>query len=93
MILRLDLKSYNQIEAGKKALGFVTFMKQPKFLFYLHFLQDLVETMRLVSVKFQENLLSFEIPYIIASVSSSIEALSITSGPSYSRLMTIKSSS
>ena len=42
-----------------------------------------------VSLKFQQNdLLPCEIPHIIASVSSSIETLSITPGPSYSRLMT-----
>ena len=33
-------------------------------------------------------MLSCEIPHVIANVSSSIEALSINSGPSYSRLMT-----
>ena len=42
-----------------------------------------------VSLKFQQNdVLPCEIPHIIASVSSSIETLSITPGPSYSRLMT-----
>ena len=42
-----------------------------------------------VSLKFQQNdVLPCEIPQIIASVSSSIETLSITPGPSYSRLMT-----
>ena len=76
-------------QTGKKSLGYETFIKQPKFSFYLHFLQDLVETMRLVSLKFQQNeFLSCEIPCKIAGVSSSIEALSITSRPSYSRLMT-----
>ena len=63
-------------------------MKQTKFLFYLHILQDLVETMRPFSLKFQQNdLLSCQIPCIIASVSSSIEALSVTSGPSYNMSM------
>ena len=64
-------------------------MKQPKFLFYLHFFQDLVETMRSVSLKFQQyDLPSCEIPHIIAGVLTSIEALSLTLGPSCSRLMT-----
>ena len=43
LICDLEQKSCNQSETGKKAHGFVTFMKQPKFLFYLHFLQDLVK--------------------------------------------------
>lgn len=45
--------------------------------------------MRSVSLNFKKNdLLSGEIPCVIASVSSSREALSITPGPSHSRLMT-----
>ena len=89
LIHDLEQKPYNQSETGKKALGFVKFMKQPKFLFYLHFLQDLVETMRPLSLKFQQNdLLSCRIQRIIVGVSSSIEASSLTSGPSYIRLMT-----
>ena len=91
LIYDFEQKSYNQSETGKKALGLVTFMKQPKCLFYLYFLQDLVETMRPVSLKFQQNNLLFcEVLCIglCAGVSSSIEALSITPGLSYSRLMT-----
>ena len=61
--------SYNQSETGKKALGYVTFIRQPKFLFHLHFLQVFVETMRPVSLKFQQNdFLSCEIPRLISVV-------------------------
>ena len=66
LIYDLEQKSYNQSETGKKALGIVTFIKQPKFSFYLHFLQDLVENMRPVSLKFQQNdLLSCEMPRML----------------------------
>ena len=64
-------------------------MKQPKFHF-ISILQDAVETMRSVSLNFKKknDLLSGKIPCLIASVSSSREALSVTPGPSHSRLMT-----
>ena len=66
LVYDLEQKSYNQSEIGKKALGCVTFMKQPNFLFSLHFLQDLVETIRPASLKFQQNdLLSCEIRRMI----------------------------
>ena len=60
----------------------ITFMKQRNFLFSLHFLQDLVETIRPALLKSQQNdLLSCEIRRMI-------DGVYITPGPSYSRLMT-----
>ena len=90
IVYDLEQKSYVRSETGKKALGYVKFMKQPKFIFYLHFLQDLVETLKPISLKFQrDDLLACEIPRIISGASSCIESLSITDGANLSRLMLI----
>ena len=46
LIYDLETKSYGQSDTAKKARGYADFLKQPKFLFYLHFFQDLVEVLR-----------------------------------------------
>ena len=78
LIYDLEQKSYGDSKTGKKALGYVKFLKQPKFLFYLFYFQDVVAVLRPVSSKFQQDqLLVCEIPRIVAKVSNQIAALSV----------------
>ena len=37
LVFDLESKSYGTDETSKKTLGYLQFIKQPKFLFYLHF--------------------------------------------------------
>ena len=70
LIYDLEQKSYGYSETGKKALGYVKFLKQPKFLFYLFYMQDVAAVLRPVSLKFQQDqLLVCEIPRMIAKAS------------------------
>lgn len=88
IVYDMEQKSYGSTETAKKARGYAQFMKNPKFLFYLHFLQDLVGTVRPISLKFQqEEFLCCEVPRVISEASSRIESLSVTQGESLTRLM------
>ena len=70
LIYDLEQKSYGYSETGKKALRYVKFLKQPKFLFYLFYMQDVVAVLRSVSLKFQQDqLLVCEIPRMVAKAS------------------------
>ena len=65
----------------KKALGYLKFLKQPRFLFYLHFFEDLVEAMRMFSLIFQNDLLlACEVPRKIDECCAVIDALSVVPG-------------
>ena len=48
-----DLESGTD-ETANKARGFLKFLKKPKFLFYLHFFQDFVESLKELSLIFQK---------------------------------------
>ena len=88
LVFDLESKSYGSGETAKKALGYVKFIKQPKFLFYLHFMQDLVSIIKIVSIKFQEDkLLACEIPTIISEVCTQIGTLTLQPRDSMNRLM------
>ena len=79
LIYDMEQKWYGDSKTGKKALGYVKFLKQPKFLFYLFYLQDVVGVLRPVSLKFQQDqLLVCEIPRMVAKASDQIAALSVT---------------
>ena len=59
----LESKSYGKDETAKKAKGVLNFLKKPAFLFYLHFFQDFVESLKELSLIFQtKKLLACEIP-------------------------------
>lgn len=88
LVYDLEQKSYGDSETAKKALGYVKFIKQPKFLFYLFYLQDLVAVLRPLSLKFQQDeLLVCEIPRLVSKAIDQIESLSVTRGQNVERLM------
>ena len=88
LVFDMESKSYGQSETSKKARGYVEFIKRPHFLFYLHFLQDLVAILRDVSLVFQkDDLLVFEIPAIIETACCKLDSLSMVKGVSSQRLM------
>ena len=88
IVYDMEQKSYGTSETAKKALGYAQFMKNPKFLFYLHFLQDLVGTLKPISLKFQqEDFLCCQVPRVISEACSRIESLSVTHSESLMRLM------
>ena len=90
LIYDLEQKSYGDSETGKKVPGYVKFLKHPKFLFYLFYLQDVVAVLRPVSLKFQQDqLLVCEIPRMVAKASDQIAALSVTRGKNLDRLMSM----
>lgn len=90
LIYDLEQKSYGDSETGKKALGYLKFLKQPKFLFYLFYLQDLIAILRPVSLKFQQDwLLLCEVPRMITKASDKISALSVTRGKNLDRLLSL----
>ena len=69
IIYDMEQKSYGTSETAKKALGYAQFMKNPKFLFYLHFLQDLVGILKPISLKFQqEDFLCCQVPRVIGGM-------------------------
>ena len=84
LVYDLESKAYGSNETAKKASGYVKFLKQPKFLFYLHFLQDLVAILKSVSLKFQEDtLLMCEIPRIVSDLQNHLDTLTISHGESF----------
>ena len=87
LIYDLESKSYGTDETLKKALGYLKFLKQPRFLFYLHFFEDLVEAMRTLSLIFQNDLLlACEVPRKIDECCAVIDALSVVPGDASNRL-------
>ena len=70
LIYDLEQKSYGYSETGKKVLRYVKFLKQPRFLFYLFYMRDVVAVLRPVSLKFQQDqLLVCEIPRMVTKAS------------------------
>ena len=47
-----EQNSYGESETAKKALGYINFLKQPKFLFFLFYLQDLIAVLKPVALTF-----------------------------------------
>ena len=46
LVYDLESKSYGTNETASKARGYVEFIRQPQFLFYLHFFQDIVSILK-----------------------------------------------
>ena len=66
LVFDLESKSYGTNETASKVRGFVEFITQPQFLFYLHFFQDIVSILKDVSLIFQrDTLLVCEVPKVI----------------------------
>ena len=66
IVYDLESKSYGTDETANKARGFLSFVKKPKFLFYLHFFQDFVESLKQLSLIFQKKkLLICEVPRLL----------------------------
>lgn len=89
IIFDLESKTYssNDVTAAK-ARGFLKFLKNPKFLFFVHFLQDLVAILRDLSFSFQrDSLIACEIPRLVEETCVKVDALSITPGESVERIM------
>ena len=87
IIFDLEAKSYGSDETAKKALGYLEFLKNPQFLFYLHFMEDLVSCIKELSLIFQKNnLLICEIPRLVEEKIESLDMLTVMS-ESFKRLM------
>ena len=87
LVFDLESKSYGTDETSKKALGYLNFLKNPTFLFYLHFFEDLVEVLRPLSVAFQnDRLLACQVPRKIDECCAIIDALAVNSGDASIRL-------
>ena len=66
IVYDLESKSYGTDETANKARGFLSFVKKTKFLFYLHFFQDFVESLKQLSLIFQKKeLLICEVPLLL----------------------------
>ena len=66
IVYDLESKSYGIDETANKARGFLSFVIKPKFLFYLHFFQDFVESLKQLSLIFQKKeLLICEVPRLL----------------------------
>ena len=87
LVFDLESKSYGTDETSKKALGYLNFLKNPRFLFYLHFFEDLVEVLRPLSLAFQsDRLLACQVPRKIDECCAIIDALAINPGDAAVRL-------
>ena len=83
LVYDLESKSYGTNETASKAPGYVEFIRQPQFLFYLHFFQDIVSILKDVSLIFQrDSLLVCEVPRVIEKTCIKVESLSVTNGKS-----------
>ena len=70
-----------------KALGYLKKLKDPKFLFYLHFFMDFVIILRQLSLEFQrDELLIIDIESKIQSANVKLDMLSVHPGKHYKRL-------
>ena len=88
LVFDLESKSYGTNETASKARGFVEFITQPQFLFYVHFFQDIVSILKEVSLIFQmDTLLVCEVPRVIEKTCIKVESLSVTNGESLDRLI------
>ena len=88
LVFDLESKSYGDGDTAKKALGYVNFLKTPKFLFYVHFLQDLVDKLRPLSLEFQKSeLLACHVPRKLEETKAVIDAMCDTPGEALVRLI------
>ena len=88
LIYDLENKSYGSSKTSEKALGYVEFLKTPEFLFYLHFLQDVVGVLRPLSLAFQkDDLLICHVPSKVEETKSLIDILIDVPGDAYSYLL------
>ena len=83
----LKSKSYGNGETSKKAKGYLKFLKNPHFLFYLHFFVDIVEILKPSSVIFQsDSLLVCQVPRKLDECCSRIDGLAVAQGDTMNRL-------
>ena len=88
LIYDLESKSYEKTETGTKALGYLKKLKDPKFLFYLHFFMDFVIILRQLSLEFQrDELLIVDIEPKIQSAKVKLDMLTVQPGKHYKHLM------
>ena len=85
----LKSKSYGNGETSKKVKGYLRFLKNPHFLFNLHFFEDIVEQFKPLSLIFQsDSLLVCQVPRKLDECCCSlIDALAIAQGDVINRLM------
>ena len=68
-------------------MGYVNFIKTPKFIFYLHFIQDLVNSIRFLSLEFQKSdLLACHVPRKLEETKARVDSLCETPGDAQNRL-------
>ena len=80
MVFDLESKTYGNNETAKKATGYLNGIKKPDFVFYLHFLQDFVDSVKELSLIFQsDKLLICEVPRLIEEKVANLEMLSVMS--------------
>ena len=73
-------KTYGNNETAKKATGYLNGIKKPDFVFYLHFLQDFVDSVKELSLIFQsDKVLICEVPRLIEEKVANLEMLSVMS--------------
>ena len=81
LVMDLESKSYGDSDGAKKSLGYLEFLKQPKFLIYLGFLIDLVNSLSKLSELFQANMLLIcEIRRCTEEKAAAIEGLYLSLG-------------
>ena len=77
----LESKSYGDSDGAKKSLGYLEFLKQTKFLIYLGFFLDLVNSLSKLSELFQANMLLIcEIRRCTEEKAAAIKGLSLFLG-------------
>ena len=68
-----ESKSYGDSETAKKASGYADFIKTPKLIFYLTFLQDVLDKLWPLSLEFQKDeLLVYHIPITIITITNKV---------------------
>ena len=86
LVYDLKSKSYGNGETSKKAKGYRKFLKNPHFLFCLHFFEAIVEQLKPLSVIFQsDSLLVCQVPHKLDECCSLIDALAAVQGDTMNR--------
>lgn len=82
-MLAYDLisKSYRNGETSKEAKGYLKFLKNPRFQFYLLFFEDIAEQLKLSPIIYQsDGLLFCQVPRKLDKCCLLIGALAISQG-------------
>ena len=88
LVYDLKSKSYGNVETPKRAKVYLKFLKNPHFLFYLYFFEDIVEQLKPMSVIFQsDSLLVCQVPRKLDECCSLIDVLAVAHGDAMNRLM------